>query len=191
MSLPALLKIISGFDIPKTVEEIFTVSSDLEYYKDHPATFDQDYGARATITTNAGSRGSRFDVRVGRSRLYFNVESDPVCCGVGYIYGFATQNFPDEQIKIIMDYCLRYTSEQLGYGGGLKNRRFLINMVETRRNATRDPSATVEPVEAPHMIYSQLYEYFIKNATKVSTMLMPNANSGNIIHHMELVFPPL
>jgi hypothetical protein len=46
----------------------------------------------------------------------------------------------------------------------------------------------VEPVENPTIHYKPLWNFFHKYAKRVRTRLEVNANTGNVLHNMEVIF---
>lgn len=123
--------------------------------------------------------------------LKFTVGSTPACCAMAFMHNFIIVNDPmwpgvnEEELDKILTAAFR----DLNQYGMLSSRRVILNMVETGRSGY-DPLMVVTPVENPTINYKPFWTYFHKHAAKVNTMLMPNANTGRIIHHMEVLFDP-
>lgn len=111
------------------------------------------------------------------------------CCGMTFLYAFRTGQpklVPDEWFKKVMDAFFLNALDWSFFS----SRRVIVNMVESGRSIY-DPQKVVGPRDDGRdaiIAYPQFYNYFHKNAAKVNTMLMPNKNTGNVIHHMEVLF---
>ncbi len=185
----SLKQIVDGFGYEISPEKMSLCTSDLEYYKTHRDEFQEHYGLK--ITTDVPQRGGlHIYIKAGRKCLGLTLEKDPVCCGVGYIWGFKEGGFDGAELKALMDCIMQYVTIHRISGGG-KNQRFLINMIEAGRGSDWPAGTKIEPAKDPQMLYNGLYEYFKKTCVSINEMLWPNENSHNIIHHMELVFPKL
>jgi hypothetical protein len=119
--------------------------------------------------------------------LTMHFKSVEKCCAMCFAYNFTVApNINPELLKKLMDEFLKGRSNSIWTW--FTSRRLIINMVEQRAGNHFDPMTEVVPVENPKVNYQPLFDYFHQNA-RVRTMLMPNHNNGNIIHHMEVVFP--
>lgn len=122
--------------------------------------------------------------------LKFQMGLTSCCCAMSFMYNFSIltdygATFSEEELDKILTAVFR----DLNQYGMLSSRRLILNMVETGRKCA-DPLTVMEPIEDPTINYKPFWTYFHKRAAKVNTMLMPNANTGRIIHHMEVLFDP-
>ncbi len=192
---PGLHKILTGLvkehcQEPKP-ETSLNLSSDIrQYYLHHLEEFRQRYPVKISVDAVAGRTGVRVYIHNGTQHLGLSLEKDPVCCGVGYIFGFREGGFSEAEVKLFMDAILNWVTINLGCGGG-KNRRFMINMIETGRYSQGNAGSEIKPLSSYTIRYQMLYDYFKKSCISMNEMLWPNENSHNIIHHIELVFPKL
>lgn len=107
------------------------------------------------------------------------------CCAMCFLYDFYVYKLDPNLLKELMDAFLGNATKWTWFS----SRRLIVNMVERRSQRTvEDALDVVVPSENPNMAYKPLWDYFHQNA-RVQTILMPNNNGGNIIHHMEVVFP--
>lgn len=173
-----------------TVESLFPTNPDtVEYYKKFPAEFKNSYGQRVSCELAHGNRAYSIQIRSGKKSLRLCLERDPKCCGIGYIHTFSTAGFTQEVFEILLDAVLSYNSNEWQMDAS-RNHRLIINMIETGSQSRRSfiPTEHYDPLPDQEMMYNEFYVYFKKKCKKINEMLMPNANSGNIIHHMELLF---
>ncbi len=122
--------------------------------------------------------------------LRFTVSHVKACCGMSFLHSFLVapkEWLKPEELKLLMNGIIKFSQNHHHMPG---SSRLMVNMVEqTQSRRTRDIFASVGPPEEdPVILYRPLWDYFHQNATKVNTMYMPNHNTGNIIHHMEVLF---
>lgn len=106
------------------------------------------------------------------------------CCAMSFLFSFTTVTGASEVVTLVMTQALR-AIRRSGYG--LSSNRLIVNMVE-QVGGHKDPLEVVKASENPVMMYQEFYQFFQKYAAKVNVMLMPNRNTGRIIHHMEVLF---
>lgn len=110
------------------------------------------------------------------------------CCAMCFLYDFCDGNVLSvEDLKILIDGFLA-TAKNDGWVYFTSN-RLIVNMVECNGDYI-NPLKGIAPRDNPTRMMQnpRIHDYFTTNAAKVNTMLMGNANGGNIIHHMEVVF---
>lgn len=120
--------------------------------------------------------------------LRFRLNTTPACCAMSFMHSFIVMEpnpFTEEEFNKILTAAF----QDFNQNGMLSSRRIILNMVECGRKSS-DPLKVMEPIDNPVIKYKPYWTYFHKNAAKVNTMLMPNSNTGNIIHHMEVLFDP-
>lgn len=106
------------------------------------------------------------------------------CCAMCFLYHFSVgPNMSPELVKTLVDGFLANANGWMWFS----SRRLIINMVEMRGGCS-DPLVDVVPITTPRMYHRPLFDYFHQNAARVNTMLMSNPNTGNVIHHMEVLF---
>ncbi len=172
---PAIAKYLDKVDVDEATSDIYRNSCQ-NYWKN---------GAKVVV----GPQGSGQHVTItafGNNFLRFYVDSVAACCAMSFIHSFLCHVplvLPQEKFDVLMAAIL----DQLRADYDLpKSHRYILNMVEQRGGGV-NPVEVVQPVPAPMMKYPQFYHYFHKHSKKVSTMLMRNENTGNVIHHMEVI----
>ena len=151
-----------------------------------PQNFFQNYGQDLKLEVVV------FDAKA-QQHILAKLKHTEACCAVDFLYSFTYSGADASMVKLALDFFLARADHYLP---GHKNYRFMVNMVEKRSSLASkivDPKGhllEVEPIEKPIMKYPLIWEYFHKNAARVNTRLMPNVNTGNIIHNMECIFAP-
>lgn len=121
-------------------------------------------------------------------QVKLTIKPTEACCALNFCHTFAvTDNCDEKLVKLVCDFIFARMPQFIGAGA---NNRVMVNMVEKRPTPIKDPLAVVVPVENPEIIYKPLWNYLHQNCARVNTMLMPNHNTGRIIHHMECIFAP-
>lgn len=131
--------------------------------------------------------GSRVLVR-------FYLAPYPCCCAMQQFYGFSygeyipTLGWHEATLHNLMDDLLEIICPLVG---NWASRRLIVMMKEYRGEVyEKSPGFVFEdlkPVGNPSITYPGFYSYFLKQK-KVNERLMWNANTGNIIHDMEVLF---
>lgn len=121
----------------------------------------------------------------------FEMESYPYCCGMkqlnGFSYGEVTglANVAEELIHTFISACVQ-TIRDMDW---LTSRRLILNMIETGRRSREDPvTYDPQPIENPSMQFPRFFTW-AKKQPRFRESLMYNANSSNIIHHIEVIVP--
>lgn len=119
--------------------------------------------------------------------IQFTIGHYPSCCGSKLFHSFKVDpRVSQEALDEIMQAFVK-DNEHDRHGLFGTSRRIEVVMVERRPAAGRDPLAEVEPVENPNIEYKQLWNFFHKYAKRVRTRLEINANTGNVLHNMEVI----
>lgn len=119
--------------------------------------------------------------------MKFSLKGVETCCAMSFLYGFSVhERIPQEIVDFVLTTVLRKMYQIRYY---LTSDRLIINMVG-KNEKLYDPLATARIVDDPTVDYKPYWTYFQKHAARVNTMLMPNKNTGRIIHHMEVLFTP-
>lgn len=118
--------------------------------------------------------------------LSASVRGVEACCAMSFFHTFSVwEHLHEAEVKILMDAIIRQIRED----GFLSGQRLIVNMVQNGASY-QDPLSRPTVHAEPDMKYKPLWTYFHKNAARVNTMLMPNPNTGRVIHHMEVIFTP-
>lgn len=162
--------------------------SDVEYYKGQGAAYYKGHFTPNIQVTPCNTETGGIYVSVGYhgiTLLRFYLQGVNACCAMSFFHSFIVgPNVDKAWLKEVMDATVKAQPDLVG---GTINKRWIVNMVESGRSSN-DPMQQMEPTEKPVIKYPELWEYFHTNAKRVNTMLMPNANTSNIIHHMEVLF---
>jgi hypothetical protein len=121
--------------------------------------------------------------------LHFSLAIYPHCCGMMQLNGFRHDLtcsthllITQEELEELMgEFVKIYRSR-----GDYRLVRIIMNMVERRGSMGRNDLKEVEPIENPDIQYPGFWTWAHKQA-RVRDMLMVNGNSGNILHHMEVI----
>lgn len=139
----------------------------------------------ATYDTSSHNQTISLLSHNGGALIRFYIKPVDACCAMSFLYSFiVVPNMPQAVVDAILKAVL--TASKLK-GLCLSSNRLIVNMVESGR-PNSDPLAIVLPIESPQIVYKQFWTSFHNNAARVNTMLMPNGNTGKIIHHMEVLF---
>jgi hypothetical protein len=121
--------------------------------------------------------------------LSFSIAIYPHCCGMMQLNGFS-HNMTNYSCEIIsqdeMEELMGEFVKIYRAGDDYQLVRIIMNMVERRGSMGRDDLREVEPVEKPDIQYPAFWTWAHKQK-RVRDMLMVNGNSGNILHHMEVI----
>lgn len=121
--------------------------------------------------------------------LIFSISTYPHCCGMMQLNGFS-HNLAYREHEILsqeeMEQVMAAFVEIYRTEGDHRLVRVMMNMVERRPFVGRDDMREVEPVKDPYIQYSAFWKW-AHNQRRVRDMLMVNGNSGNILHHMEVI----
>lgn len=132
-------------------------------------------------------------VRIGFKGYYspisFSVAYYPSCCGNKLFHGFCVEekSVTQDMLNEIMDAFFAENKDVFS------SRRLEVIMVEHRYNEDgehmygTDPMADPEPIDNPNIRYKSLWNYFHTKARRVRTRLEVNANTGAILHNMEVI----
>lgn len=151
----------------------------------------QQYPFGVHLTTVPNGMKVSIGFRNYTTLIQFTLEYYPTCCGSRLFHTFTVSpQITQEQLDEIMNtffnenkYGTADSSEFLG-----RSNRLEVIMVERRPIVGRDPMTDVQPVENPHIEYKTLWNFFHKYAKRVRTRLEINANTGNVLHNMEVLF---
>jgi hypothetical protein len=144
----------------------------------------------------------RCQVRLGEfEAISFVLEPYPACCAILQLHHFRVNDnlnqFTQEKFHTIMDAMMKELPPEIGHWS---SRRLVVMMKESRKeyalsyddeedDRQEHQFEVISPIAKPAMGYPWFFEYFHKQK-KVNTRLMWNANTGNIIHDMEVLFDP-
>jgi hypothetical protein len=180
---------------PKAFDEFLKHGSNI-YNCRQPYTFDM---LSLKVTALEDVTGSTFRIGLYNSdhhRWHYlgtiTLSYYPACCGMKQVNYFQARaiEFLDwdwtvETWNTFMQTCFK--------DFGMQNKdtvsRIIMNLVEYRFGTDLDRDdqyQDIEPVESPKMQYPIVYEW-AKRQKKYREWLMMNANSGNILHHCEIV----
>lgn len=161
-------------------------SAHAEAVKNSPGKYDEHVRSQL-IARTATLNNTALSVNVSSAlTMGFQIKAVESCCAMKFLYSFSVDAKTPEAEKAVDEILNIYFKEM---GPMLTSRRLIINMVEQRGTRHMDPFEVVEAVADPKIVFKPLWNYFHKYH-KVNTMLMPNKNTGNIIHHMEVLFDP-
>jgi hypothetical protein len=122
--------------------------------------------------------------------LSFSLADYPHCCGMRQLNGFSTtldygshNILTQGEMETLVDGLINIYRTN----GDYKCTRIIMNMVEYRSlKDRRNELAEVLPIDEPSMAYPAFWKWAHKQQ-RVRDMLMVNGNSGNILHHMEII----
>lgn len=122
--------------------------------------------------------------------LEFSLSIYPHCCGMMQLNGFA-HNLEYYKYHLItqdeMEELMGQFIEIYRTRGDYRLVRIMMNMVEVRKGSrVKNDLKEVAPIENPEMVYPGFWTWAHKQA-RVRDMLMMNGNTGNILHHMEVI----
>lgn len=122
--------------------------------------------------------------------LGFSLSIYPHCCGMMQLNGFS-HCLEYRQLPIInqeeMEELMGQFINIYRTGDDYRLVRIMMNMVEAGRGSQgRNDLKEVKPIENPEILYKGFWTWAHKQ-TRVRDMLMVNGNSGNILHHMEVI----
>lgn len=119
--------------------------------------------------------------------MCFYIKPVESCCAMSFLYAFTVRDgVPQGVVDAVLKAVLT-AGKKLGLC--CSSNRLIVNMVERDRRHV-DPLEEIKPIENPNIDYKQYWDSFHNNAARVNTMLMPNMNTGKIIHHMEVLYSP-
>lgn len=165
---------------------------DYEYYKETYANSGANLLAKwqNAVSISPTTAGYQLTIVYNTNQMVtLCLDKTPACCGMAFIHSFIIKSTIREQdLKYFMDTLLAWAKKNISGA----NSRFIVNMVETRRTPAGDgfldPMEELTTIDDPQIQYKPLWNYLHTNAQAVRTSLMPNRNTGNIIHHMECIF---
>lgn len=131
----------------------------------------------------------------GYAGIIFHIGPYPKCCGLKMFYNFMVSNrIPQEVVNELLTAFFKENHSEVNDSymplGGCN--RIEVVMVETGRRGMpeyTDMSVSIPPVDKPLMQYPQLWKFFHECCTVTHDRLSYNANSGNILHNMEVLLP--
>lgn len=125
----------------------------------------------------------------GNTIVRFKLTQYPSCCAMTVFHEFAAASYASsELIHNFLDHVFKHA-----FGIWFNSRRLVANFVEYRsrvlvgKDALDEGVFSYDPVEKPNMSYSVFYEYFKKQKYFKTLNIMPNANSGKLVHHIETI----
>lgn len=121
----------------------------------------------------------------------FEIETYPYCCGMKQLNGFSYSeivglaDIAEELIHTFISACVQ-TLRAMDW---MTSRRLILNMVENGRRSREDPvTYDPQPIENPSIQFPRFFTW-AKKQPRFRESLMYNANSNNIIHHIEVIVP--
>lgn len=133
--------------------------------------------------------GLRADEGKILSNLFqISISSYPHCCGMVQMNGFSYSDnifsLDVDDVDLLMKACISaYRNTDF------RCQRMMINMVETGRKGQfnrYDEVSEIPPIDNPVLQYPHFYTW-AKKQKKCKDTLMMNGNSGNILHHLEVI----
>jgi hypothetical protein len=137
---------------------------------------------RVALVTGSGIEAS--------NALKFSIAAYPHCCGMHQLNGFVCQSnhvghevlSQDDVNQLMAGFISIYRTK-----GDHRLTRLIMNMVEYRRlDDRRNELREVLPIDNPEMAYPEFWRW-AHTQQRVRDMLMVNGNSGNVLHHMEII----
>lgn len=152
-----------------------------QYLKD----LSNDATASVTYDPDTGDISVSVDLQCLGTVLRFYIKPVESCCAMSFLYGFMLNTkLPQELIDKLMVAAMQSVKSCC-----MSSNRLIVNMVETSQSI-KDPLAVPKVLTEETGLtlnYQPLWKFFQTHAARVNTMLMPNKNTGRIIHHMEVL----
>jgi hypothetical protein len=154
-----------------------------------PAPFKFEY-EKETLSSAQFSLGLQDSKgKNGPNLVQFELTQYPYCCGMRQMNGFSYTEMKTIDEKLMENLVHQFTSACVSaylFTLRIQAPRVMINFVEYRDPKGMISSDDIPSVENPKMAYPYFFTWAQKQK-KFREMLMFNSNSGNIIHHAEVV----